>query len=499
MPRRLSLLAVLALLPGGSGQGAPPSRAAETEAGAAARPNFLVVLVDDQRFDAMSNMGHPWLETPHIDRLAAEGVRFENAFVTTSLCSPSRASFLTGRHAHSHGVINNLAGNLSPEAATYPRLLQQAGYRTAFVGKWHMGAVTAPQPGFDYWLSFPGQGEYSDPLLIEGERQFRAAGYVTDLLQAHAEGWLERWGRGSRERPFCLVLSHKAAHAPYDPAPRHRGRYADRTVPQPPNWLDDLAAKPEVLRRHKQVGPGAGGDESDRAGPVLPALPSKPWDGSRRRLQRYFETLLAVDEGVGRLLAVLEELGVADDTMVVYTSDNGFLMGAHRLGDKRLAYEESMRIPLLVRYPRAAPAGARPEPMALNIDLAPTLLDYAGSELPATMQGRSLRPLLEGAAPTGWRDHFLYAYYRERWLESLPTTLAVRTARWKYIVYPEAEGANEELYDLRRDPVEMRNLAADEGHAAELARMRRLLAESQSRTRWVMPAAQSPTPVGGPS
>ncbi|MFQ5348907.1 MAG: sulfatase [Thermoanaerobaculia bacterium] len=456
------------------------------------RPNFLLVLLDDQRFDAMSNMGHPWLETPHIDRLAAEGARFEHAFVTTSLCSPSRASFLTGRHVHSHGVTRNESGNLSHEVVTYPKLLRQAGYQTAWLGKWHMGWVTKPQPGFDYWLSFPGHGTYTDPDLIEGTRQYRAQGYLTDLLVDHAIGWLEEWSRTGADQPFCLVLSHKAVHAPFEPAPRHAGRYANKTLPQPKSFTDDLSAKPEVLRRMVRYGQLTEDYEAHQDEPVPPTLPSREWNPRSRPWLAYHEALLAVDEGLGRILAVLEELGVSDDTMIIYTSDNGFLMGAHGLGDKRLAYEESMRIPFLVRYPRAVKAGERIDPMILNIDLAPTLLDYAGAEIPEGMQGRSLRPLLEGRPPDDWRSHFFYAYYRENWVKGIPTTLAVRTERWKYIVYPEVAAANEELYDLREDPIEMNNLAEEAELVEELAAMRELLEESKVRTHWAMPELGSP-------
>jgi N-acetylglucosamine-6-sulfatase len=430
------------------------------------RPNILFILTDDQRWDAMSCMGHPFLHTPHMDRLAREGVMFENAFVTTSLCSPSRASFLTGTYAHKHGVVDNTGKEFDPAFPTFAGMLQAAGYETGFIGKWHMARHANPRPGFDYWLSFVGQGTYENPELNENGKEVRAEGYITDLLTDYAPNWLKR----ERDKPFCLILSHKAVHGPFTPAPRHRDAFAEVSMAEPESFRDTFEGKPQWQRRITLYGSRKAEWLASEGKPVPDRLPPADWDGRDPARLNYYRTLLAVDEGLGRVFETLDAAGQMDSTLIVFASDNGYFHGEHRRGDKRLMYEESIRIPLLMRYPRIIAPRTRVSEMCLNIDLAPTLLDLAGVTAPASMQGCSVMPLLKGDHPT-WRDSLLYEYFREDWLPGIPLMLGVRTDRWKYVSYPDIEDL-EELYDLREDPHEMDNLASDAAHAATLDELR---------------------------
>jgi len=429
------------------------------------RPNIVFILIDDLRYDALSCTGSTIVPTPQIDRIASAGVRFTNAFVTTSICSPARASFLTGLYTHVHGVRDNDT-DLDHKWATFPRVLRENGYATAYVGKWHMGFDDQPRPGFDYWLSFPGQGEYNNPKLNENGRRFQAQGYMTDLLTQYAVDYVKQ----ARDKPFCLYLSHKAVHGDFIPAQRHEGLLADFDHPEPANYRDDYAGKPEWQRIMRLRG---GRLIKPAPDPIPAKLEIKPWRDEQSRLKRrldYYRTLAAVDEGVGRVLDALQETGRLDNTLVIFTSDNGFFHGEHNgLTDKRLAYEESIRIPLLVAGP-GIPRGKLLDQMVLNIDVAPTLYDIAGAPAPSPIHGRSFRPLLAGG-DVEWRDSFLYEYFREDWLPGVPDILAVRTRDWKYVTTPTLEEIDE-LYDLKHDALEMKNLVNDPGAQAQLIRMR---------------------------
>lgn len=403
------------------------------------RPNIVFILIDDLRWDALGYTGHPFARTPHIDRIAREGVNFRNAFVTTPLCSPSRASFLTGQYVHTHGVRDNSDHSaLSHELLTFPRLLRETGYETAYVGKWHMGTDDTPRPGFDRWVSFRGQGRYDDPPLNVDGKPVPAQGYMTDLLSEHAVEFIRR----PRTKPFALYLAHKAVHGPFTPAERHKDLFADRPVPRSPNTKDTLESKP-VLRREiegvPRLGPGTGsGDEL---------------------IRNQLRCMSSVDEGVGRIFEALEQTRQLDNTLIVFTSDNGYLWGEHGLGDKRFAYEESIRIPLAMRWPRLIKPDWVVEQFALNIDLAPTLLEVAGAPVPKPMQGRSLVPVLRGK-PAGWRRSFLTEYFAEPRYPRVPTWQAVRSERWKYVEYTALRGMDE-LYELKSDPYEMNNLIGE--------------------------------------
>ena len=418
--------------------------------GPARRPNIIVIVTDDVRFDAMGCAGDRRLQTPHLDRLAAEGARFTNAFVTTSLCSPSRASLLTGCYAHRHGVRDNVSRDPDASCPTYAQVLKQAGYDTAFIGKWHMLARGTPRAGFDHWVSFTGQGEYfRNTLNIDG-RWGLVINYITDELTDHAVRFIE----SERARPFLLVLSHKAAHAPFVPAPRHQARYAGV----------DFTAPAEDHARHLDRKPDWGGRDNEALTP--------------EDLRNYHRCLLAVDESVGRLFSTLEKRSLLDDTLIVYTSDNGLMLGEHGgLRDKRAAYEASIRVPLLMRHPKLAPRGRVCEEMVLGLDLMPTLCEAAGTPAPVRVQGRSWLPLLHGERG---RDDFLYEYFRE--IGSVPTCLAVRTREWKYVSYPEDPSLTAELYDLRADPGERVNLSgrpdAADTERALAARLAALLRET---------------------
>lgn len=441
------------------------------------RPNFVFILTDDQRWDAMSNMPNAFsfLHTPNIDRLASEGARFENSFVTISLCSPSRSCFLTGRYAHSHGVRTNERNDPYPGVAIYPALLQQAGYRTAYVGKWHMKPDASPRPGFDYWLSFVGQGRYENPPMNENGHDFEAQGYMTDLLTDYATRWLSQ-----QDSPFCLLLAHKAMHDPFIPAPRHAAAFPDAEIPEPVSFQDNLRGKPAWMRRSAVYGARAEQWAKSEGKSIPDELSPVRWNPRAKDRLDYLRTLLAVDDSVGRVLETLEQMDQLDDTVIIFASDNGFFLGEHRRGDKRLAYDEALRIPFLMRYPRLVRPGSRPMAMVLNIDVAPTILDLAGLEPPKEMQGRSFRPVLEGRTK-GWRNAWLYEYFREGWLPGVPTILGVRTERWKYVTYPDIQDLDE-LYDLQSDPHEMTNLAQDADHHDQLEEMKRELERLKRET-----------------
>ncbi len=428
------------------------------------RPNFVFFLVDDLRYDAMSCAGHPFVKTPHIDKLAAGGVRFTNAFVTLSLCAPSRATFMTGAYGHMNGVRTNEAQEFDPQAyPTFPMLLQKAGYETGFVGKWHMKPVSNPRPGFDYWLSFRGQGVYENPELNENGRTFQAQGYMTDLLTEHALKFLDK----PREKPFMLCVWHKAVHGPFTPAPRHENLYADASMPEPVSHRDTFENKPAWQHRQPE--------------PWNPRLPNRI---------NYYRTEAAVDDSVGRVLAALEKSGRLDNTYVIFTSDNGFFHGEHRRSDKRAAYEESIRIPFVMRGPGIAKTPRLIDQMVLNIDFAPTLLDLAGVKPTPTMQGRSFKPLLLGESPP-WRTSFLYEYFQEKQINRIPTMVGVRTLNWKYITYPTLNDVDE-LYDLTKDPHEMRNLIADPAASEKLAELKAEFARLKKETGYQDPTGGHP-------
>jgi len=416
-----------------------------------ARPNIVFVLMDDLRWDALGCTGHPFVKTPNIDRIAREGVNFRNHFCTTPLCSPSRASFLTGQFVHTHGVQDNTNHNeLSHKLVTSGLHLQRAGYDTAYMGKWHMGNDSSPRPGWNRWISFRAQGAYVDPLLnIDGKEQ-KISGYVTDYFTTNAVDFI----RAKRTSPFLLYVANKAVHGPFTPAERHKTLFADQPIRRSPGAQDTLEGKPML----------------QRAIPNLPPL--KPGMGSGDELIRnQLRCLTSADEGVGQMLRALEETRQLENTVFIFTSDNGYLWGEHCLGDKRPAYEESIRIPMVVRYPQWFKAGQEVQQLTLNIDMAPTLLEMAGLSKPKEMQGESLVPLMRGQSPK-WRDSFFCEYFEEENFPRIATWQAVRNDHWKYIHYPNLQGADE-LYDIKEDRYELKNRIADPAAQAALEVMKK--------------------------
>jgi arylsulfatase A-like enzyme len=424
--------------------------------GAQDRPNVLLVVVDDLRFDDFSAAGHPFSRTPNIDRLAREGAMFQNMFAVTPLCSPSRANILTGLYTRHHGILDNTDRSpRSHQLQTFARQLHDSGYYTGFIGKWHMGNDPTPRPGFDVWVGMKGQGEAIDPELFEDGRLARATGYVTDIFTERALDFLGR----QRTSPFLLMLSHKALHpnilqradgtivsigeGGFIPAERHKKLYTNAPLPRRDNYGVPPRGKPALERRIAGLAP-------------LGKSTVTPDETIRDRLRM----LVAVDESLGRIMEALDKQGVLDKTVIMLMGDNGYFYGEHGLSEeRRLAYEESIRVPLLIRYPPRVRAGSRPSAPVLTIDIAPTILDLAASKPLAGIDGRSVVPLFAGEPPTGWRRSFLIEYTTDI---VFPRTLrmgydAVRNERYKFIRYRELEGMNE-LYDLRRDPFELMNL-----------------------------------------
>lgn len=447
---------MLALLAACSGE--PPASAPSL---AGSRPNVVLVLADDLRADALSFSGGP-IETPNLDWLAQHGVWFENAYVPTSLCTPSRASLLTGRYPHAHGLLDNV-GSDDPLASLpfLPELLHDAGYETGFVGKWHLpGDVAAAQRGFDAWVSFPDQGEYFDQdLWVDGELE-PATEHLSDALTDHAEAFVRR----ARTRPFFLVLSHKAPHAPYVPPKRHASLLTDLEVDLPDTLREPAAARPahfEAIRKQEEAF-GQRFDERDLLAVV----------------RGYHALVPGIDESVWRLLQALNETGALNDTLFVFASDNGFLLGEHASLYKRRVWEPSIRVPLALYWPGRLPEGLREPHLVSLVDLMPTLLELAGVAVPAGVQGRSLLPLLEpaGTTPPAWRQRLLaYEPADLRAGVVRPREYALRRGSWKYAVLCGA-GLEEALYDLAADPGERENLAGRPEHARELDGLRADLA-----------------------
>lgn len=422
--------------------------------------NVVFILSDDHRFDAMSFLGHQFAKTPVMDSLAANGAYFKNALVTTALCSPSRASILTGLYTFRHRVIDNNRP-IPPGTVYFSQFLQKAGYATAFIGKWHMGGESdAPQPGWDHWVSFRGQGEYLPPtpdytLNVDGKR-VKQKGYITTDLTDYAIDWLKQ--QKPAEKPFCLYLSHKAVHANFTPEPKYEGSFKDLAFTRPATEAStpgDLL-KPRWLRDQRNSWHGVD----------FPYHSELDIEGYYKR---YCETLRSVDDSIGRVLQQLKDMGIHDETLVIYMSDNGFMFGEHGLIDKRVAYETSMRVPMVVQCPALIKAGTVVDEMIANIDVAPTILEAMGLKRPAHMDGRSFLPLAEGKS-IPWRDQFLYVYYWEKNFPQTPTTFAIRSDRYKYITY-YGLWDSDEFYDMREDPDESRNLLYDPAHKKQAKEM----------------------------
>ncbi len=430
----------------------------------ARKPNFLVLLIDDLRYDEFGAGGHPYLKTPHIDRIAHEGALFERAFHTTPICSPNRASILTGQYASRHGIIDNVARDAaSHRLPNYHVELKRLGYETAHIGKWHMGNDGRPRPGYDHWVAYDGHGRLYDPKLNENGTYVQHTGYVTDIMNAMAVQFVDR----RRERPWALFFAHKAVHPDaeqaadgsftiegYRAAERHRDLYRDGVYPTKPNML----TADEVIRSKPAWAEAFELRKSERSRALLAAIHA----GTQEEIRLRARMMAAVDEGVGMLFEALERTGQLDDTCIVFLSDNGYFFGEHGLGpERRFAYEEGIRSPFAARFPRRIRAGSRHRELVICQDLAPTFVELAGGRPGKHIQGRSLLPLVAGRR-AGWRKSFLIEYWAENalpWLVGM-TYKAVRTDRHKYIrwINRSRDGELDELYDLDKDPYEIANV-----------------------------------------
>jgi len=463
----------------GCGRNGPSSRSDCPRLRGDKRPNVVFILADDQRWDLMSCAGHPFLKTPHLDRLAAEGALFENMFVTTSLCSPSRASFLSGLYAHTHGVVNNFTDYPS-RMTSFPMRLQQEGYETAYIGKWHMGEDDDnARPGFDYWVSHSGQGKYFDNLFnINGKREQRK-GYYTTRVTDMAVDWLKT----DHEKPFLLILGHKAPHTPFTPEPKYAKVFDDVDVQYPKNAFA-LEGKPKWVSEridtwHGIYGPIYGFRKK------FPDTRPESVKEFGTFVRSYTGTILSIDDSVGRVYAALEATGQLDNTLVIFAGDNGMFLGEHGMTDKRTMHEESIRVPLLARFPKLIKAGTTVPQMVLNIDLAPSVLDICGAKPLPDIHGQSWKPLLADET-ADWRTSWYYEYNYEKQFPYTPNVRGVRTDRWKYVHYPHGDGSPDrhksELYDLVHDPGESTNLIDDPDHAATLATLKKELARLMKST-----------------
>jgi arylsulfatase A-like enzyme len=434
-----------------------------TEAATPQRPNVVFIMSDDHAAHAISAYGSKINTTPNIDRIAKEGMRFVNCFAVNSICTPSRASILTGKYSHLNGVpVFNRFDGSQPTLAKY---LQAAGYHTGMIGKWHL---FSDPTGFDYWNILPGQGVYQDPVLIEmGERK-KHTGYVTDLITDFSIEFLKN---RPKDKPFFLMCHHKAPHRPWQPDAKHARLYDNVDVPEPATFDDDYrtrsdAAREATMRIDRDL---TGNDLKQDPPPGLSGAALKHWR-YERYIKDYLACIASVDDNVGRLLDYLERSGLAQDTIVIYTSDQGFFLGDHNWFDKRFMYEESLRMPLLVRYPDHVKAGTVNDRMILNVDFAPTLMEFAGLKIPADIQGRSFALLLRGEQPRDWRTSMYYRYYHYPQDHRVQPHYGLRTERYKLIYFNKID--QWELFDLQKDQHELNNVSADPAYAETLGKLK---------------------------
>ncbi|MBL9124514.1 MAG: sulfatase [Planctomycetaceae bacterium] len=464
------------------------------------RPNIVFIFSDDHAYQAISAYNDPrqLLATPNIDRIAREGMRFERCVVPNSICGPSRATVLTGKYSHLNGFYNNSNSRFDGAQTTFPKLLQGAGYQTAVVGKWHL--VSEPT-GFDYWHILPGQGVYYNPPMIDNGRQVQHQGYTTDIITDLSLDWLK--GR-DKSKPFLLMCQHKAPHREWEPALRHLGHDQDRVYPEPPTLFDDYAGR-GLAERDQKMTIAETMTEKDLKlvpPPQLSAEQRQAWDAYyeprnrkfreaqltgqdliRWKYQRYMHdylgTIKAVDESVGRLLEYLDQEGLAENTLVVYCADQGFYLGEHGWFDKRWIFEESLRTPLVVRWPGVVRPGSVNADLVSNVDFAQTFLAAAGLEAPGGMQGRSLVPVLQGQTPADWRKSFYYHYYEFPVPHHVRPHYGVVTNRHKLVHFYGPDVDYWELFDLESDSRELKSVYGDPAYAevqreleAELRRLR---------------------------
>jgi arylsulfatase A-like enzyme len=493
--------------------------AAAASAQPADRPNIIFIMSDDHAAHAISAYGSRVNQTPHLDRLAREGALLRNVFVTNSICTPSRAAILTGQYSHLNGTP--VFNRFDSSRMTVARILQRAGYHTGMIGKWHLGSD--PQ-GFDEWEILPGQGAYMNPVLYTATAEKTYTGkYVTDVVTDLAIAFLEN---RPRNKPFFLMLHHKAPHRTWEPDARHQARFADKWIPEPETLWDGYETRGDALRENRQrvasdltrrdlklvPPPGMADAERVKWLAVKPDTVTITRDGAevtltgealarwkyQRYMQDYLATVQSVDDNVGRLLDHLQRAGLSKNTMVVYTSDQGFFLGDHGLFDKRFMYEESLRMPFLIRWPGVVKPGGRIDAMALNVDFAPTFLEAARVAIPAEMQGRSLVPVLRGRVPEDWRQSMYYRYYHDPGDHNTRAHYGVRTRTHKLIYYWTKD--QWELFDLAADPFELHNIYGQPGQESltaslktELQRLKRAVRDDDQFAK-----EQLPNGVDGP-
>jgi arylsulfatase A-like enzyme len=457
-----------------------------------ARPNILFIMSDDHGSQALSCYGSKVNQTPNLDRIAKTGMRFDRCFVTNSICGPSRAVILTGKYSHLNGFATN-TDRFDGSQPTVATILQKAGYQTAVIGKWHLASTPV---GFDHYHILEGQGPYYNPRMLTPQGPVKHVGYTTDIITDEALSWLKE--ERQSDRPFFLMLHHKAPHRNWMPAPRHFQKYDEVVLPEPATLFDDYAGRGSAARsqemtieRHLtdhdlKLAPQRELNEEQRQQwdayyePANRAFREAKLEGRdlvRWKYQRYAKDYLrcidAVDEGVGHVLDYLDESGLAENTVVIYTSDQGWYLGEHGWYDKRWMYEESLRTPLLVRWPGRTASGSTCEAMTMNLDFASTFLEVAGEPVPEDMQGQSLAPLLAGETPADWRRSIYYHYYEFPGPHSVAKHRGVRTERYKLIEFYEL--GEWELYDLQDDPEELKNIFADPAQAKNVEELKREL------------------------
>lgn len=441
------------------------------------RPNVVFIITDDQRWDALGIAGNPSLRTPNIDRLAAEGVYFKNYFCTTSLCSPSRASILSGLYAHGHGVVNNFT-EYPENLAAFPGVLQSVGYETAYIGKWHMGEDNDnPRPGFDYFVTHKGQGNYFDTEFnINGQGARLVKGYYTTVVTKMAQDWLKK----DRSKPFLLMVGQKAPHSFYTPEPRFANAFDSVEISYPESAFD-LEDKPDWIKQRLPTWHGIYGPLFEWRDSFPDSSPEAVQD-FEAMIRAYWATLLSVDESVGEIYKTLKEMGVLNNTIFVFTSDNGLLNGEHGMVDKRTMHEPSIRIPLIVRFPGLTPSD-KPvvvKKQVLTLDIAPSILELCDAPPLENIHGQSFAGLVQGDT-SDWRSAWYYEYNYEKQFPYTPNVRGIRTDEWKYIHYPPGDGGADkhmaELYNIEADPDERNNLIDDPKYAAKAMELKNELSK----------------------
>jgi arylsulfatase A-like enzyme len=494
-------------------------RGVATQAQRASRPNIIYIMTDDHAAHAIGAYGSRVNKTPHLDRLASEGSLLTSVFATNSICTPSRAAILTGQYSHINGVT--MFNRFDSSRMTVARLLQQGGYHTGMIGKWHLGSDPV---GFDRWEILPGQGVYRDPVFYTatGEKTYTGR-YATDVITDLALEFVES---RPRDKPFLLMMHHKAPHRPWEPSDAHAAHFGAERIPEPVTFWDSYVTRTDALHENQQrvaadltnrdlklsPPPGLAAQDLAKWLSIKPDSVTIVRDGKsvtltgealvrwkyQRYMQDYLATVQSIDDSVGRVLALLDRTGLARNTMVVYTSDQGFFLGDHGLFDKRFMYEESIRMPFLVRWPASIKPGTKNNALSLNIDFAPTFLEVAGLPMSTDMQGRSLLSVLRGRTPSDWRTSMYYRYYHDPGDHNTRAHYGVRTSTHKLIYFWKKD--QWELFDLINDPYELHNLYGEPGQEAltatlkeELARLKREVRDSDQLAN-----EQLPNGVDGP-